>query len=218
VGTNTTWCLSPPGPWRDFDVFEGDSPVSPVPIPVPILRPDGTNICVSWTSVPGTNYFVEAKPALDSPDWTVLTPSITATGPLTEVCYPIVWGYRYFRVGIGAIVTPTPTNLPPSVIDTDITLDDICLTWPTQPGLNYIVEAKRLLADPNWTVISDAIRGDGMPYTFCIDATTEFRYFQVIEGVSVPPAPPPNLPVPNTRLSVDAAFQLCLTWDTLVGA
>ncbi len=52
----------------------------------------------------------------------------------------------------------------------------------------------------------------------CLDADTEFRFFEVIEGVTLPAAPPASVPVPNVSLSVDAAFQLCLTWDTLVGS
>ena len=54
--------------------------------------------------------------------------------------------------------------------------------------------------------------------SLCLTGETEFRYFRVIEGVTVPPGPPPSVPVGNVRLSVDAAFQLCLAWDTLLGA
>jgi hypothetical protein len=134
------------------------------------------------------------------------------------VCYPIVWGYRFFRVGVGQQTIPTPAPLPAELVTIDLTVDRICITWPTQPGLDYLVEGKRLIDDVNWTVISEAVRGDGTPQTICLTGPTEFRYFRVIEGVSVPPGPPPSVPVPNVSLSVDAAFQLCLTWDTLVGA
>jgi subtilisin family serine protease/subtilisin-like proprotein convertase family protein len=218
VDTSSTWCLEPPGPWRFFDVFEGESPVLPIPAPVPVIRLDGTNICVSWASVVGTNYFVQGKKSFTDPNWDTLTPLITATGPNTEICYPIAWGYRFFRVGVGAQEVPVPTPVPADLLGVEVTVDSICLTWPTKAGLDYLVEGKRLISDANWTVVSEARRGDGNPMTLCLGGATEFRYFRVIEGVTVPPGPPASVPVPNVSLSVDAAFQLCLTWDTLVGA
>ncbi|MCK6500257.1 MAG: hypothetical protein L6Q38_12360, partial [Nitrospira sp.] len=145
-------------------------------------------------------------------------PSITASGPTTEICYPIAWGYRFFRVGVGVQVIPVPTPVPADQLEVNVTVDSICLTWPTKAGLDYLVEGKRLISDANWTVVSEPRRGDGNPMTLCLGGATEFRYFRVIEGVTVPPGPPASVPVPNVRLSVDAAFQLCLAWDTLVGA
>ncbi|MCC7374112.1 MAG: hypothetical protein IT581_05625 [Verrucomicrobiales bacterium] len=218
VDTSTTWCLEPPGPWRFFDVFEGESPISPIPAPVPVIRLDGTNICVSWASVVGTNYYVQGKKAFEDPNWDTLTPSIAATATTTEICYPIAWGYRFFRVGVGSQAVPVPTPVPADQLQVDVTVDNICLTWPTKAGLDYLVEGKRLISDANWTVVSEAQRGDGNPMTLCLGGATEFRYFRVIEGVTVPLGPPASVPVPNVSLSVDAAFQLCLTWDTLVGA
>ncbi len=215
---STTWCLEPIGPWRFFDVRIGDSPVDPIADPTPILTLEGTDICVSWASVPGTNYFVEAKKAFNDPNWAVLTPSITATDVQTKVCYPIDWGYRFFRVGAGQRTPPTPTPLPPELVDIDAAVDRICITWPTQAGLDYLLEAKANLDDPNWTVASEPLRGLGVPYTLCLNGSTGFRYFRVVEGVSIPSSAPPSVPVPSVTLSVDAAFQLCLTWDTLLGA
>ncbi len=218
VDTSTTWCYGPPGNWRFFDVREGESPVVPIPDPVPVLRLQDTTICVGFGSVPGTNYHIQAKKVSTDPDWTTLTPRITATSGFTEVCYPLEWGYRFFRVGVGELNPPAPVPLDPSQLSFDLTLDSLCISWPTQPGLDYLVEGKRDAADPNWSVISEAIRGDGNPARLCLDASTDFRFFRVIEGVSVPPGAPPNVPVPNFRLTADAAFQLCLVWDTLLGA
>ncbi len=218
VDTTTTWCLQPVGPWRFFDVFEGESPATPIPAPTPVLRLDGTNVCVGWSSIVGTNYYVQGKQAFSDPSWTTLTPALTAVGTNTEVCYPIAWGYRFFRIGVGVITVPVPTPLPPEDVAVDVSIDRICLTWPTTLGLNYLIEGKRQVGDPNWTVISDPILGDGNPRTECFSSPTEFRYFRIIEGVSVPPDVPPSVAVPNVSLSVDAAFQLCLAWDTLVGS
>jgi len=218
VDTSTTWCIEPPGNWRFFDVFEGDSPAQPIPAPVPVLRLDGTTLCVGFASVPGTNYYIQAKKVSTDPDWFTLTPQITATDAFTEVCYPLEWGYRFFKVGVGSLVLPEPIQVRPELVTVELTLDSLCITWPTQAGLDYLVEAKRDATDPNWAVISEAIRGDGTPGRLCLDPATEFRFFRVMEGVSVLPGAPPNLPVPNYRLTADAAFQLCLVWDTLLGA
>ncbi|MBX3748095.1 MAG: S8 family serine peptidase [Verrucomicrobiae bacterium] len=217
VDTSTTWCLVPPGPWRYFDVIEGESPGVPIPSPIPDLRLDGDRICVSWASAPGANYFVQGKRAFSDTVWITLTPRITAGGATTEICYPIDWGYRFFRVALGEEPAPVPTPVPSDDVTLDMTVDRVCVTWPTRPGLDYLVEGKRFATDLNWTVISEALRGDGTPLSLCLDGSTDFRYFRIIEGVSVPPGPPPSIAVPNVRLSVDVAFQLCLSWDALVG-
>ncbi|MBL9126695.1 MAG: hypothetical protein JNL97_03565, partial [Verrucomicrobiales bacterium] len=218
VDTSTTWCLEPPGGWRFFDVLEGESPVLPIPAPVPVLRLSDTQICVGFASVRGTNYNIQGKKISTDTVWTTLTPRITAEGPFTEVCYPLEWGYRFFRVGVGELDSVDPAPMDPASVSVEITLDSFCVSWPTRPGVGYLVEAKRDAADPNWAVISEAIVGDGNPARLCLDGATEFRFFRVIEGVSVPPGAPPSLPVPNYRLTADAAFQLCLVWDTLRGA
>jgi hypothetical protein len=218
VDTSTTWCLEPPGGWRFFDVREGESPIQPIPDPVPVLRLDGSTICVGFASVAGTNYFVQAKKVSTDPDWFTLTPSITASSAFTEVCYPLEWGYRFFKVGVGVLTPPEPTQVPPALVTVELTIDSLCVSWPTKAGLDYLVEGKRNATDPNWSVISEAIRGDGTPGRLCLDAGTEFRFFRVTEGVTVLPGAPPNVPVSNYRLTADAAFQLCLVWDTLLGA
>lgn len=218
IDTSTTWCLEPPGPWRFFDIQEGDSPLEPIPAPVPVLSFDGVNICVTWASIAGTNYYVEAKRTLAEADWSVLTPKVTATTNSTTVCYPVDWGYRYFRVGVGEKAAAEPTPLPSDQVSITPSVDRICISWPTRPGVDYLLEAKKAAADLVWTVVSEPIRGDGQPLTQCLNASTGFRFFRVIENASVPPGVPPSFPVVNVSLSQDAAFQLCLTWDTLLGA
>lgn len=214
----TTYCVAPPGVWRFFDVFEGDSPVVPIPNPEPVLTLEDDNICVTWNSVPGTTYFVEAKRGLNDAVWDAVTPSVVATSDTTRQCYPLAWGYRIFRVGIGSRTPSDPVVLPPEEVDVTFSVDQICLSWLTRSGVLYLVEGRRTLTDPNWTVITEPLRGDGSVLQLCLAGDTEFRYFRVIEGVTVPPGTPPSVGVPNVRLSVDAAFQLCLTWDTLLGA
>ncbi len=217
VDTSTTFCLQPPGPWRFFDVLEGESPGVPIPAPAPVLRFDGSNICVGFASVPGTDYYIQGRKVSTDPNWVTLTPGLRATAPFTEVCYPLEWGYRFFLVGVGQFTLPDATPVPPEVVTVEATVDSLCISWPTQAGLDYLVEAKREATDPNWSVITEAIRGDGTPGRLCLDAATEFRFFRVIEGVSVPPGAPPSVPVPNFRFTADAAFQLCLNWNTLLG-
>lgn len=217
IDASTTWCLEPVGPWRVFDVLIGDSPLVPIPAPVPVLRLDGLNLCVGWESIPGTSYYVEGRRTLADTNWTVLTPKIVAAGPFTEVCYPVALGFRFFRVSVGEKSIPAPTPIDSALVDVVPGFDTICISWPSRVGLNYLVQAKRDTLDPNWTVVSESMSGTGARMELCLPGTTEFRYFQVLEGITVPTEPPASLPVPGIRLSVDGSFQLCLTWDALVG-
>ncbi len=214
----TTWCLEPPGPWRFFDVLEGESTLVPIPAPVPELRFDGENICVGWNSLVGTAYHVEARRAFAETNWTTLTFKIVATTNFTEVCYPVDLGYRFFRVGVGERVSPTATPLPDAVVRVDRGVDQVCVSWPSRVATRYLVEGRRHAAEANWTVLSEPLDGTGGMMSICLDAATEFTVFRVIEGVSLPLQRPPSLPVATAVPSVDASFDLCFTWDAIVGA
>src|SRR5439155_20993397 len=55
----------------------------------PLVIITSNTVCLTWSSVAGQNYFVEMKTNLTEPAWTVVSPTITATGATTTYCVPI---------------------------------------------------------------------------------------------------------------------------------
>ena len=55
-------------------------------------------ICLTWSSVVGQDYSVEAKTNLTDPTWTVVSPTITATNPVTTYCVLITGPQMFFRL------------------------------------------------------------------------------------------------------------------------
>src|SRR6185369_13647349 len=82
--TTTSFCLSLPNPLHYFRVRLDTAPVQPTNSPIDLRLFFTTNaICLSWNSQIGTNYYVQGKAELNSPAWTTLTTTITATATNT---------------------------------------------------------------------------------------------------------------------------------------
>jgi subtilisin-like proprotein convertase family protein len=81
------------------------------------------SFCVTWNSIPGSNYVVQAKPDLSVTNWDTVSPVIQATDYETTWCLPLPSVYHFFRVaGIG------PGSIPPDVAVPINTGDAYCAT------------------------------------------------------------------------------------------
>jgi hypothetical protein len=65
-----------------------------------------SSICLTWRALPGSTYYVQGAVDPASPNWSTLSPTITATGYSASFCMPLPSFYRFFRVGVQ--VPPTP--------------------------------------------------------------------------------------------------------------
>jgi hypothetical protein len=113
--TTTSFCLSLPNPLHYFRVRLETAPVQPTNSPINMRLFFTTNaICLSWNSQIGTNYYVQGKAELNTPAWTTLTTTITATATNTTNCISLPATNHFFRVVIGnapSSVATLPTAL-----------------------------------------------------------------------------------------------------------
>lgn len=58
----------------------------------------GSDLCLSWNSLPGVRYVVEGTPSLPAPYWTNVTGVILATNTHTTACIGLPSPYHFFRV------------------------------------------------------------------------------------------------------------------------
>jgi hypothetical protein len=78
------------------------------PINITSYELTSNGFCLTWTSLPGNQYFVQGSPALPATNWTVVSPQLTATNYQTTYCIPMPSPLHFFRVGAGPIPLPSP--------------------------------------------------------------------------------------------------------------
>jgi hypothetical protein len=80
--------------WQLQFVFENGLP-PPVIIAAQVLT---NSFCLTWASMPGTQYHVQGKTNLTDSGWTVVSPALTAPAHQTTWCLALPAGIHYFRV------------------------------------------------------------------------------------------------------------------------
>jgi hypothetical protein len=57
----------------------------------------GNTLCLTWSSLPGIHYFVQAKRGLNEANWATVSPTITASDVSTTFCIPLPSDFAYFH-------------------------------------------------------------------------------------------------------------------------
>jgi len=110
--TNSTPVALAPGDWylaainvsgtpADYTIKATESASAPItgrPITIISSVIVSNSFCLTWTSVPGVRYHVDALTSLNSTNWVTLSPTITAAAVLTTWCVPLPSPYHFFRV------------------------------------------------------------------------------------------------------------------------
>jgi hypothetical protein len=219
TSTTMTFCIDRPTPYQFFQVVEVGSGVSPPGPPPsgtnvfinPTLTITSSNLCLTWDSIVGRNYYVEGKAGIADPSWTVLSPTNTAVSTTMNFCIDRPTPYVFFQVVQVGAVTPPPPPPPPStnvVINPTLsaTSSNICLTWPSVVGRSYYVEGKAGIVDTNWAVLSPTNAATGATMSFCIDRPTPYQFFQIVEVGSAAVAAADVVINPGTLLLSANAF------------
>jgi subtilisin-like proprotein convertase family protein len=108
-------------------------------------------LCLTWTSVAGSPYYVEGKTDLMSTNWVPVSPTIIATGPLTTYCVPLPSPYSFFRVRAGT----APGSLVGTPVDPFVTYTN---TIPAGEIRYYSVDV------PDWSsLVTNALLSATLP-------------------------------------------------------
>ncbi|MBI2950120.1 MAG: proprotein convertase P-domain-containing protein, partial [Verrucomicrobia bacterium] len=219
--TNTEYCVTLPTPYRFVRIAIVTEP-SPPPPPVQFVTPQlvvgKTNVCLRWASLAGTNYEVQARTNIEDTAWNRLSSVITATGTNTEYCVELPTPYRFFQVAVVGTTPPLPP--PPPAQDVRLKLavatNDLCLSWNSAVGTNYVVEAKTNVEDNAWARLSSVITATTTNSQYCVTLPTPYRFFRVeVVGAAPHQPPPPSQPV--AVKPVATTTNLCLNWNSAVG-
>jgi hypothetical protein len=107
-------------------------------------------------------------------NWTTVSPTITATGPLTTYCVPLPSPYNYFRVVEGIAINPfVPRPVISSIVFTN---GGNLLTWYGPITARYLVQWNSVLfPPPPWTSFTNIVTS----------TTGKFQFFD--NGSQTPP-------------------------------
>lgn len=204
-----------------------------VKVPVEITFTNGL-VCLSWNSVIGARYLVQAVTnvldlAATAPREIIEGP-FAATDVRTTRCYdPASFRpppLRFFEV-LQLGVEPEPPAGTNVVVDSSLAFTNglVCVSWDSVAGAQYRIEGTTNLlelgsGDP-LELIKGSITGTGARLTECFDPATlpppPFRFVRVVRvGAAPEPPPPPSGTFANPVITV-GTNEVCLTWASTAG-
>jgi len=126
-----------------------------------------SGFCFSWNSVSGVHYFVQGKASLADPQWTTLSPTLTAGDVITTYCVPLPSAFNYFRIGEGLVITP-----PPLVISSiSLSPKGALLQWHADTNHTFNVQWTPSLLSPGWLTFSNAVSSTNGSLLFLDDGS-----------------------------------------------
>ncbi|MFO1501831.1 MAG: S8 family serine peptidase [Verrucomicrobiota bacterium] len=182
--TNTTYCVPRPTPYQFFQILEsGTNQPPPTGEPInPVVQVKTNEICLTWASTIGSNYFVQGKTSIVDTAWANLAGPITATDTNTTYCVPRPTPYQFFQIiESGGTNQPPPTGEPINPV-VQVKTNEICLTWASTIGSNYFVQGKTSIVDTAWANLAGPITATDTNTTYCVPRPTPYQFFQIIES------------------------------------
>jgi hypothetical protein len=113
------------------------------------------SLCLTWTALPGVEYYVQGKTDISSTNWAAVSPTITATDVLATCCVPLPSPCHFFRIHEGLVLVPW---IPPVRI-ASITMGTNCvlLEWSTPASNHFQVQWTPSLAPPVWNTFTNIL-------------------------------------------------------------
>jgi hypothetical protein len=224
TSTSLNFCTNFP---TEFSLFRGvrNPTLTPPPpstnqtIINPALVISMDSICLTWDSTVGSRYSVQAKQSVIDTAWTNLVQAITATNTTSTYCVARPTPYLFFQILEDSSSTTTP---PPPVtcafIDPGLAFgtNGLCLSWASQSGTQYDLQAKRTLTEVAWTNVA-SVTATGALTIHCLPKTTPYAFFQVAPRTGSGASGSTNGVALRTP-AVLADGRLSLAWDAEAGA
>ena len=120
------------------------------------------SICVTWNSVPGAHYYVEAKASVSDPQWSRVSSTLTATDTTSTYCEPLPSPYQYFRVSEGLVLVPAL----PAITSIVRTSKGFLLQWLGTTNSQFSVQWTPSLAPALWHALPGTVTSSNGTFVF----------------------------------------------------
>jgi subtilisin-like proprotein convertase family protein len=149
----------------------------------PAITVVGTNLCFSWPATAGLQYRLEGKKTIMDTNWTTLFGPVVATNTPMTFCLNLPSPYSFFQVIQNSGGASQPPPVTGTILDPALTFgtNGLCLSWPSQAGVQYDLQAKLGIMDTAWTNVA-TVTAIGPLTTRCLPKTTPYHFFQVVAG------------------------------------
>jgi subtilisin-like proprotein convertase family protein len=139
------------------------------------------NFCMLWTNtLPGTNYYLQAKASLSLSNWSVAPAALVAGGTSITTCVPIPTGYQFFRLAEGpAPAAPFSPISPQKTLTAGKTVGNV-LEWTAPVESRFVIEWSSNGAE--WTLFPDVITSTNGVFQYIDDSGTG-RIYRIIPGL-----------------------------------
>jgi len=88
----------------NYAIKATEFPVTGINFLIHSPRISANNFCLTWTSLPGAHYYIQAKANLTDPEWVTISSTITASADSTSWCLSLPSSYHFFRVHEGLAI------------------------------------------------------------------------------------------------------------------
>jgi subtilisin-like proprotein convertase family protein len=193
IFTNSSPVALTPGDWYlavvnlsggsvSYTVKATEWPVTGQPINVTNVTYNGSSFCLYWQSLPGAYYYIEGINTLGATNWTVASPTITATGYSANYCVSPVTN-NFYRVVEGLVLSAAA--VPPPVVSVTYTNGHFLLQWNGPTTATYQAQWASNLP-PAWNSFSNIIGSGTGQFSFLDDGSQTpgglgvTRYYRVM--------------------------------------
>ncbi len=125
--------------------------------------------CLTWTSLPGVNYYVQGRTDLNATNWVTVSPTVTADDVLASWCVPLPSAYHFFRVHEGLAVTPFVPQI--SIESITCRTNGMMLQWTAPLNLHFAVQYSPTLSPAAWMPFTNVITSTNGACSFFDDGT-----------------------------------------------
>ena len=154
-----------------YSIKATEWPVTGQPIAITNSSVVTNSFCLTWTSLPGVHYYVEALTSLSSTNWVTVSPTITATGYSTTWCLPLPSPFHFFRVVEGLALSTFVPPAPIAITSITRTNNALLLQWTGSTNAAYQVQWTPTLSPVAWTTVPGTVTSPNGQFQFLDDGT-----------------------------------------------
>jgi subtilisin family serine protease/subtilisin-like proprotein convertase family protein len=127
------------------------------------------NFCLTWSSLPGAHYYIQAKANLSDTEWVTVSSTITASTDSTTWCLSLPSPYHFFRIHEGLAVSQLAA--PFSVNEIKRSTNGTHLRWFGFATARFQVEWSSTLSPASWHSFTNIIAPTNGSFDFVDDGS-----------------------------------------------